>query len=81
MNKTDCPVDHAERRAMGLLACYGCGRDIQTIGEANGVRQELGMTHLYDVDRVLKRAALVALNICPMCNGRGYLVKAPAINP
>ncbi len=72
-----CPVDHGERCEMGLLACYLCGQDLQTIEEANAIREAYRMSHLFGADRVLHRAEVV----CPVCKGRGFVRQPLAINP
>ena len=67
-----CPVNHTERREMGLLGCYDCGVDIQSIEQANVIRASIGKRDRYGANRVLHSAA----KVCPTCEGRGYIMEA-----
>jgi hypothetical protein len=63
----DCPVNHGERKRLGLLGCYECRVELQSIAEANRYREKRGQEHFYGPDRVLRRVT----RACPTCNGSG----------
>ena len=71
-----CLVNHDERRAMGLLACYHCDAPLQTLDEANMIRRSKGLELLgYPAPTILRRLGALEDRVTALELGQGEVAR------